>query len=333
MRTVICAMILLAALLALLILNTALGTVRIPAADLMKALTGQGGDTYADILYTIRLPRALTAAFLGGGLALSGYLLQTYFQNPIAGPFVLGISSGAKMAVALVMVFSLYFISGISSFAQILAAFAGSLLVTGFLLLVARRIHSMASLLVAGIMIGYICNAITDIIVTFADDSDIVNLHNWSAGSFSGMNWNEVWISIAVTMVCLAFALILSKPIGALQFGEAYAASMGVRVKAVRIAIILLSSVLSATVAAFAGPISFVGVAVPFLVQGLLRTNRPLVVIPMTFLGGAVFCLGADLTARLILAPTELNISTVTAVFGAPVVIFMMVRRRSHGTS
>lgn len=157
----------------------------------------------------------------------------------------------------------------------------------------------MATLLVAGIMIGYICSAVTDFVVTFADDSDIVNLHGWSQGSFSGMSWSNVYISCVVVGITLILTFLLSKPIGAYQLGEAYAQSMGVNIKFFRVALILLSSILSATVTAFAGPISFVGIAVPFLMKRSFGTSRPLINIPGTFLGGAVFCMMCDLIARM----------------------------------
>ena len=219
-------------------------------------------------------------------------------------------------------------IRNITSYTMIVAAFLGSLLSVGFILLMSRRIKNMAGLLVGGIMIGYICSAVTDFVVTFAEDSDIVNLHGWSQGSFSGMSWSNVAISAAVIGITFVITFLMAKPIGAYQLGEAYAQSMGVNIKVFRIALILLSSILSACVTAFAGPISFVGIAVPFLVKQSLGTSRPLVVIPGTFLGGAVFCMMCDLIARMAFAPLELSISTVTSIFGAPVVIFMMLRRK-----
>jgi iron complex transport system permease protein len=261
-------------------------------------------------------------------LSLSGFLLQTFFENPIAGPFMLGISSGAKMVVALTMIYFLKKFSSVSSYTLIVAAFIGSLIATGFILLISRRVHHMATLLVAGIMIGYICSAVTDFVVTFAEDSDIVNLHGWSLGSFSGMSWSNVEVASVIIGITFVLTFLLSKPIGAYQLGEAYAQSMGVNIRFFRVALILLSSILSATVTAFAGPISFVGIAVPFLVKHSLNTSRPIVVIPGTFLGGAVFCMFCDLIARTAFSPLELNISTVTSIFGAPVVIFMMLKRQ-----
>ena len=290
----------------------------------------QGDPTLVNIIWKIRLPRILMAALLGGALSLSGFLLQTFFANPIAGPFVLGISSGAKMVVALSMIYYIGAFGAVSSWTLIIAAFVGSLLSVGFILMMSHRLKGMATLLVAGIMIGYICSAITDFVVTFAEDSDIVNLHGWSLGSFSGMSWDNVTTAAILVGVTTLAVFLLSKPIGAYQLGEAYAQSMGVNIRVFRVALILLSSILSACVTAFAGPISFVGIAVPYLVKRLLNTSKPIVVIPAVFLGGAVFCMGCDLIARTAFAPTELNISTVTSVFGAPVVIGMMLRRNKE---
>lgn len=310
-------------------LNLFLGSASVaPSATLRALLTGKGSTEEINIIREIRMPRTFLAGILGGALALSGFLLQTYFENPIAGPFILGISSGAKMMVAFVMVAAMEAFGSISSLGMIGAAFLGAVLVTLVILAISRRISGMATLLVAGIMVGYICSAITDFVVTFADDSDIVNLHNWSQGSFSGASWKEVEISAAVVLICSLAAFFLSKPISALQLGEHYAESMGLDVRRFRVLLILISSVLSACVAAFAGPVSFVGVAVPYLCRRSLGTSKPIVVIPEVFLGGALFCTFSDLIARTVLAPTELNISTVTAIFGAPVVIFMMLRRK-----
>ena len=324
-------MALLAALFVITVLNINIGSVPISVGEIIGILFNKQGDpTLVNIIWKIRLPRILMAALLGGALSLSGFLLQTFFANPIAGPFVLGISSGAKMVVALSMIYYIGAFGAVSSWTLIIAAFVGSLLSVGFILIMSRRLKGMATLLVAGIMIGYICSAITDFVVTFAEDSDIVNLHGWSLGSFSGMSWDNVRIAAILVGVTTLAVFLLSKPIGAYQLGEAYAQSMGVNIRLFRVTLILLSSILSACVTAFAGPISFVGIAVPYLVKRLLNTSKPIVVIPAVFLGGAVFCMGCDLIARTAFAPTELNISTVTSVFGAPVVIGMMLRRNKE---
>ena len=313
------------------VLNINTGSVHISVPDIFKIIFTKSGDATAyNIIWKIRFPRILMAAILGGGLSLSGFLLQTFFSNPIAGPFVLGISSGAKMMVALTMIVFLQRFHVVSSYTLVVAAFICSLISVAFILLFSSRLHSLATLLVAGIMIGYICSAVTDFVITFAEDSDIVNLHGWSQGSFSGMSWSNVQVSAIIIGITFLILFFMAKPIGAFQLGEAYAQSMGVNIKVFKIALILLSSILSGCVTAFAGPISFVGIAVPHLVKLALKTARPLVVIPGVFLGGAVFCMMCDLIARMAFSPLELNISTVTSIFGAPVVIVMMLRKKGR---
>jgi iron complex transport system permease protein len=312
-------------------LNICIGSVSIRLSEVFKSLNGQKElETVSKILWEIRLPRAAAVLLLGGSLGLSGYLLQTFFHNPIAGPFVLGISSGAKMVVALMMVFLMGKSLSVSSADMIVAAFFGSLLSMGFVLLLSRKIQRMSLLVVSGIMIGYICSAITDLVITFADDADIVNLHNWSQGSFSGMTWGNVRVMSVVIFFTVLAVFFLSKPLSAYQLGEGYAQNMGINLRLLRMLLVILSSILSACIVAFAGPVSFVGIATPHLVKKLLGTVTPLWMIPACFLGGSVFCLFCDLLARTLLAPTELNISTVTAVFGAPVVLWVMVNRNKE---
>ena len=321
---------LLVALAALTVWTINTGSVHISVPDIARILFRKEGDsTQIGIVWNLRLPRICAAAVLGGGLALSGFLMQTFFGNPIAGPFVLGISSGSKLLVALVMIVALRYVSFISSWMMVIAAFVGALIAMGFVLLAARSIRQMSMLLVAGIMISYICSAITEFLITFAKDSDIVNLHGWSQGSFSGTTWSNVGVFSLIVGVCLIVVFFMSKPISAYQMGESYAQSMGVNVKRFRVVLILMSSLIAGCVTAFAGPISFVGIAVPHLVKMLLKTAKPIVVIPCCFFGGAVFCLFCDYIARTAFAPTELSISTVTAIFGAPVVIWMLIRRHS----
>ena len=307
------------------------GSVALTPEAVLSALLGRGQDALSvRIITQLRLPRAVMVVLLGAALSAAGYLLQTFFANPIAGPFVMGISSGAKLAVALVVVF---LNQGLltSSLPLILAAFAGAMAAMAFVLAVSRRVQRMSILVICGVMIGYICSAITEFVVAFAQDSNIVNLHNWSQGSFSGMTWGNVRAAALVVLPALAAAFCLSKPMSAYQMGEAYAQSVGVNVKRFSRTLVLLSSLLAACVTAFAGPISFVGIAVPHLVKQLLGSAKPLYVLPGCCLGGAAFCLLCDLIARSLFAPTELSISAVTAVFGAPVVIGLLVRRDQEG--
>lgn len=284
-------------------------------------------STMWNILWEIRLPRILSALILGGALSVSGFLLQNFFANPIAGPYILGISSGAKLTVAWMMVFFLGKGVTLSSAALVGTAFVGSMISMGFILLIAGKVRKMSLLIISGVMIGYICSAITDFVVTFAEDSNIVNLHNWSMGSFSGTSWSDIRTMTVVVATAFLLTFLLSKPMGAYQLGEVYAQNLGVPIRLFRVALILLSSILSACVTAFAGPISFVGIAVPHLVKSLFQTAKPIVVMPACFLGGSVFCLFCDLITRTVFAPTELSISSVTAIFGAPIVIWMMLRR------
>ena len=326
-------MILITGIFTFFLLNVGIGSVRIPLRDIFESFFSRMADSkISTILWNIRLPRTLAVIILGGALALSGYLLQTFFRNPIAGPFVLGISSGAKMCVALTMVFLMSNSLKTGSLTLVIAAFAGSLLSLGFVLLLTKRIKSMSMLVVCGVMIGYICSAITELVVTFASDADIVNLHNWSRGSFSGTTWNNVLIMTIMVAVSFVMIFLLSKPMDAYIIGDSHATSMGVNIKALRAGIVILSSILSASIVAFAGPISFVGIAAPHLIRKLFQTNKPIVMIPASFLGGSLFCLICDLIARNLLSPTELNISTVTAVFGAPVVIIILLDRKKNNT-
>lgn len=324
------AFIILAVLLVLFtVWNINSGSVELSVRQILDIIFKRSGEETAfNIVWEIRIPRILAVIILGGALSVSGFLLQTFFGNPIASPFVLGISSGAKLVVSLVMIWFLQKSMVAGSGVLILAAFAGAMISMGFVLLISKKVRRMSILVISGIMIGYICSAITDFVVTFADDSNIVNLHNWSMGSFSGMSWENVGIMSGVISITLIIIFLMSKPISAYQLGEVYAQNMGVNIRLFRVALILLSSILSACVTAFAGPISFVGIAVPHLAKNLLGTSKPILVIPACFLGGAVFCLFCDLIARTMFAPTELSISSVTAVFGAPVVIYIMIRRQ-----
>ncbi len=281
-RYVIVAVALILLFAALIALNIGIGSVNLSLREIFTTLfSGNSGTPESDILYKVRLPRLFAGAILGGALALSGFLLQTFFNNPIAGPYVLGISSGAKLAVALCMVFVLSRGRTVSSAMMIFAAFAGAMLSMGFVMLIARKVKRASVLIVSGVMIGYICSAITDFVVTFASDESIVNLHNWSQGSFSGTSWDDVSVMALVVFIAVTLVFMLSKPIGAYQLGESYAQSVGVNIKLFRIALVLLSSVLCACVTAFAGPISFVGIAVPHLIKAFTKTSKPLLVIPL----------------------------------------------------
>lgn len=330
-RRVIIYIIFIIALIVLVLVNICTGSISISVPEIIDAI--KKVDNYSkmsQIIWEIRLPRIVSAAILGGALAVSGYMLQTFFHNSIAGPFVLGISSGAKLVVAALMVFSSIFGFFVSAVDMIIAAFFGALLVTAFVLIVSSKVRQMGVLIICGVMVGYMCSALTELMISFASDSNIVNLHSWSLGSFSASSWSSVESFVGVIIICLIISMILSKQMEVYSYGEDYAKSVGMNVLLFRIVLIVISSILSATVTAFAGPVSFVGIAVPHLVRVLLKSDRPVIVLPATFILGADICLFSDLCARSLFAPTELSISTMTAVLLSPVVIIMMIRKKKN---
>ena len=321
-------------LLILTAVNLCVGSVSLSWSHVFAELTGTDKNSIShSIIYDIRLPRLFAALLLGGALSVSGLLLQTFFHNPIAGPYVLGVSSAAKLVVALAMITCLKHRVVLTSPMMILAAFCGAMLAMGFVLLAAAKVPSMEILVICGVIIGYFCSAATEFAVTFADDTSIVNLHYWSMGSFSGIGWEHTKAMSLFVVIGITGSILLAKPMSAYQLGESYAANLGVSIRLFRIALIVLSGLLTATVTAFAGPISFVGMAVPHLIRVLFATEKPLILIPAVFLGGACFCLFSDFAARMLFAPTELSVSAVTSVVGAPIVIWMLLGRNRHAAS
>ena len=310
--------------------NINTGSVDISLKDIVRIIFLKDGSDPSgyNIIWKIRLPRLLTAAVLGGALSLSGFLLQTFFRNPIAGPFVLGISSGAKMFLAVVTIALAGHFTSMPISLTVVSAFLGSMLSMLVVLAFSGKIRDMSMLLVIGIMISYICSAVTDFLINFAKESDIVNLTHWSMGNFSGAGWANLKVAAAIIFPTFIAVFFLSKPMSAYALGEGYAQSLGVNIRLFRTLLILFSSILSACVTAFAGPISFVGIAVPHICRITLKTQKPLVMIPATFLCGSVFCMICDLIARTMFAPTELSIGTVTSAIGAPIVIWLMISRR-----
>ncbi|MBR6052148.1 MAG: iron ABC transporter permease [Clostridia bacterium] len=312
------------------IMSIMIGSVDVTIKDVFRIIfLGDDTNTVAfNVVTKIRLPRLLLGVILGGALSLSGFLIQTFFRNPIAGPFVLGISSGAKMFLAIVTIAMTGVFKSMPISVTVIASFIGSLLSLLLVLMFTGKVKNMSMLLVIGIMIGYICSAVTDLLINFAKESDIVNLTHWSLGSFSGASWQGVRVSATIVLPVLLMVFLMSKPMAAYSLGEGYAQSLGMNIKAFRVLLVISTGVLSACVAAFAGPISFVGIAVPHICRILLKTNKPILMIPASFLCGSVFCVLCDLAARTIFSPTELSISTVTSAIGAPIVIWLMMSRR-----
>lgn len=314
----------------ILIASINTGSVHISVMEIINILLKRTGEEAAaySIIWKIRLPRLLMAAVLGGALALSGYLMQTFFRNPIAGPYVLGISSGAKMVLAVVTIIWSGHIASMPVSLNVLTSFAGSMLCMLFVLFFAGKVKSMATLLVVGVMIGNICSAVTDFMINFANEAQIVNLTHWSLGTFSGASWPNLKVASILILITFILTFLTAKPMSAYQLGEDYAKSMGINIKIFRIILITLASMLSACVTAFAGPIAFVGIAVPHITKLLFGTAKPIVMIPAVTMCGSIFCMACDLIARTALAPSELSIGTVTSVIGAPIVIWLMVGRK-----
>lgn len=319
-------------LLSAVMLSAHIGSVSISAEDIVNILfKGDRSNIAAyNIIWKIRLPRIALASLLGGALSLSGFLIQTFFRNPIAGPFVLGISSGAKLFLAITTIVMTGLFNQMPVPVTVIASFIGSLLSLLLVLLFTGKVRSMSILLVIGIMISYICSAVTDLLINFANDSDIVNLTHWSMGSFSAATWQDVYISAFIVLPALIAVFLVSKPMGAYLMGEGYARSLGVDIKAFRVLLVLMTGILSSCVAAFAGPVSFVGIAVPHISRQLLKTSKPILMIPASFLCGALFCVLCDLLARTLFSPVELSISTVTSAIGAPIVIWLLISRRAR---
>jgi len=317
-------------LLVFLALNLALGSVRVPWRELAAVLASRG-DTgaAARMLWEIRFPRALAGAFGGASLAASGLLLQIFFRNPIVDPFILGISSGATLAVGAVLLAGVVVgRTAVSPYLMNLAALAGAAMVLVLVVAVAGRVRNAVTLLLVGLMIGYLCSAGSNILVAVAEKEKVHAFVLWTLGSFSGFTWDEVTIVALCASGLIGGVYLLCKPLNALLMGEDYARSLGVNLRAVRVVLVLLASSLAAIVTAFAGPVGFVGLAAPHLARLLLGTADNRYLIPAATLVGGVITSGCDLVARLILSPVELPLSAVTALFGAPLVISFLRRRR-----
>lgn len=314
-----------------LILSITLGSVPIPLKDLGQVLFRQENNpVYHSVVWDIRLPRALAATTGGAALAVSGLLLQIFFRNPIVDPYVLGVSSGATLIVAILMLtgFTLG-IGAIPPFFLSVAALAGALGVVVLIVAISSRVKHLVTLLVIGLMIGYLCSAVSSILVAFAEKENLHNFILWTLGSFSGFGWDEVGILSIAGGVLLGAAFLLCKPLNALLLGEDYAQSMGVNIKKLRIVIVLISSALTALVTAFAGPVAFIGLAGPHLARLTLGTSDNKLLIPATILLGATVTILCDFLARITFSPVELPISAVTSLMGAPIVIGLLMRRRT----
>ncbi|MBL8162843.1 MAG: iron ABC transporter permease [Anaerolineae bacterium] len=324
------------------LLSLAVGSVVIPLDQIITILLGgeAARATWSTIVLDFRLPKALTALLAGAALSVSGLQMQTLFRNPLADPFVLGISSGASLGVALVVLSvgttGAVLLAGLGlagDFGLTAAAIIGAACALLLVLLVAARVQSMMTLLIVGLMFGYATGALVSLLLYFSIAERIQTYINWTFGSFGGVTWRQIPIFLPAVLLGLAGAVALSKPLNALLLGEAYAQSMGLNVRRARLGIIASTALLAGSVTAFCGPIGFLGIAVPHLCRGLLHTADHRLLIPATVLLGGTLALLADLIAQVPGHQIVLPLNAVTALLGAPVVIWVILRRASTRAS
>ena len=326
-------------IIAFIILNLLLGTVRIPAGDVIDILLGNHSDNriWTNIVMKSRLPQSLTAAMAGAGLAVSGLLMQTVFRNPLAGPSVLGISSGASLGVACVVLLSgsiggvtLSRLGVIGEVSITLSAITGSLLIMALIAFVARKVRGNVTLLIMGVMIGYIANAIIGVLKFFSAEEDIRAYVIWGLGSFSRVSGGQTTVFIVLMLILLPTAFFLIKTLNLLLLGDSYARNLGLNIKRARLLVIGCSGVLVAVVTAYCGPIVFLGLAVPHICRGLFHTSNHAVVLPASLLGGASLALLCNLIARLPGFEGALPVNSVPALVGAPVVMWVLFYKRKN---
>lgn len=324
-----------AALLMAFIINLSMGSVSIPLKEIFSVFMGSGSskDTWRYILMDYRLPKAITAIYAGGGLAISGLLMQTLFRNPLAGPFVLGLSSGASLGVAILIlgagVFGGFFGTLLlSQWSLVIASGLGSFLVLLAVLAVSFRISDTMAILIIGLMFGSITTAVVSVLSYFSDAEQLQQYVFWSFGSLGNQSWQGVIILSICFLIGLVLSIISVKSLNSLLLGENYAKSMGLHIKQTTFIIILATSILAGSITAFVGPIAFVGLAVPHLVRQFFKTANHLVLLPAVLLSGSLLMLICDTIAQLPGSAFTLPINAITSLIGAPVVIWLLVRKR-----
>ena len=319
------------------ILNLLLGSVSIPVDNIIDILLGRDNDNliWRNIILKSRLPQSLTAMMAGAGLAVSGLLMQTVFRNPLAGPSVLGISSGASLGVACVVLLSgsiggvaLSKLGVIGEVTITLSAIIGSLLIMALIAFVAQKVRGNVTLLIMGVMIGYIANAIIGVLKFFSAEEDIRAYVIWGLGSFSRVSGGQTSVFILLMLVLLPLSFFLIKSLNLLLLGDSYAQNLGLNIKRARLLVIGCSGVLVAVVTAYCGPIVFLGLAVPHICRGLFHTSNHAVILPASLLGGASLALLCNLIARMPGFEGALSVNSVTALVGAPVVMWVLFKRR-----
>lgn len=321
------------------ILNLLLGSVHIPVEDIIGILIGseEGDVIWTNIIFKSRLPQSLTAMMAGAGLAVSGLLMQTVFRNPLAGPSVLGISSGASLGVACVVLLSgsiggvaLSKLGVIGEVTITVSAIIGSLLIMALIAFVAQKVKGNVTLLIMGVMIGYIANAIIGVFKFFSAEEDIRAYVIWGLGSFSRVSGGQTSVFIILMLVLLPMSFFLIKTLNLLLLGDSYAKNLGLNIKMARLMVIGCSGVLVAVVTAYCGPVVFLGLAVPHICRGLFHTSNHAVILPASLLGGASLALLCNLIARMPGFEGALPVNSVTALVGAPVVMWVLFNKRKN---
>ena len=324
------------AIVVLMVVNLLIGTVRIPVVDVCRILSGDdGNEIWTNIVFSSRLPQALTAIVAGAGLAVSGLQMQTVFRNPLAGPSVLGISNGSALGVAFVVLLSgriggvaLSRLGYLGDAAMSVAAIVGALVVLSLILWVSQKVRGNVTLLIIGVMTGYLANAIIGVLKYLSPEEDVKAFVVWGLGSFSRVSGNEMLLFVCLMCVLLPLAFLLVKPMNLLLLGDRYAANLGLNIRRARMMVIVSSGVLVAIVTAYCGPVMFIGLAVPHLARALFRTGDHRILMPATALCGSALALLCNLIARMPGFEGALPVNSVTALVGAPVIAMVIFRRR-----
>ncbi len=316
-------------------LNLGLGSVSIPFNEVMGVLFGgdSSRESWSYIIWNYRVPKALTAILVGSALSLSGLLMQTLFRNPLAGPFVLGISSGASLGAALLImgtaIWSGWFSYGIiNDISLAIASGIGSFLVLLIVVVVATRVKDSMALLIIGLMFGSITAAIVTVLSYFTQAEQLQQYIFWSFGTVGNLNWTQLLILTTSTLVGLFLSVLSLKSLNALLLGEQYARSMGVHIRKARYIIIIATGILAGAVTAFAGPIAFIGLAVPHLTRQIFNTTDHKILVPAVLMYGAILLLLCDTLAQLPMSSYVLPINAITSIIGAPVVIWLLIRKK-----
>lgn len=310
------------------IADVALGSVIIPVKEIYHALFVDQESIFFQIIINHRLPKALTAILIGGSLSVAGLLMQTLFRNPLAGPDVLGINSGASLGVALLTLGGTAFplIVG-NSYAQVIAAIMGASFILALVLLTSTRIKNTVSLLIVGVMFGYFTSSIVSILQNLSNPDTLKLFITWTFGSLSAVGWGQLQVLAPILIAAIMGGLLIVKQLNAFLLGGKYAKGLGVSVGRTRIYIILVTSILAGTATAFTGPIGFIGITVPHIARGLFQTSNHKVILPASIICGATILLVCDIISQMPGFNTTLPINAVTALFGAPIILWILLRK------